>query len=278
LLNDNELDAWNSKTGALQQAFPQVVNDLSFLAQPIAADVGGSSTPYVVSGTGTYDLRAIDAAGAEAPGFPKFTGGWVVNSPTFGPFGSLGTQVVAAGTREGQLYVWSTPTAVWPVAARAPRSVEHGRPQRVPRSRGGMPLESAPMSAAPPIEDRIAIEQLVIEYAWLLDHQRWDDVAGLCTEDAVLFIRGREIVGTQGLAEWAQRRAQRANRRTQHQMTLPRLEPISSDEVHGTAALVLHVAKTGGGGTYVDLVGEYEDEYVRTQDGWKFRRRRLVQI
>lgn len=128
------------------------------------------------------------------------------------------------------------------------------------------------------IEDRVAIEELVIEYAWLLDHQRWDDVAGLCTDDVVLFIRGREIAGQQGLAEWAARRAERPNRRTQHQMTLLRIEAVSGDEIHGTAALVLHVAKTGGGGTYVDLIGEYRDEYVRVDGGWKFRRRRLVAL
>jgi ketosteroid isomerase-like protein len=129
-----------------------------------------------------------------------------------------------------------------------------------------------------PIEDRLAIERLVTEYAWLLDHRRWDDVAGLCTEDAVLFIRGREIVGRKGLAEWAEYRAQKKSRRTQHQMTLLRLEPVDPDVVTGTAALVLHVAKTGGSGTYVDLVGEYQDEYTRTPDGWRFRRRRLVPI
>jgi 3-phenylpropionate/cinnamic acid dioxygenase small subunit len=129
-----------------------------------------------------------------------------------------------------------------------------------------------------PTEDRSAIEQLVIEYAYLLDHQRWQDVAALCTDDAVLFIRGREIVGQQGLDEWAARRAERPNRRTQHQMTLLRLEAVSDDEVHGTAALVLHVAKTGGGGTYVDLIGEYRDEYVRDVGVWKFRRRRLVPL
>jgi 3-phenylpropionate/cinnamic acid dioxygenase small subunit len=129
-----------------------------------------------------------------------------------------------------------------------------------------------------PPEDRTAIEQLVIEYAYLLDHQRWQDVAALCTDDAVLFIRGREIVGQQGLDEWAARRAERPNRRTQHQMTLLRLEAVSDDEVHGTAALVLHVAKTGGGGTYVDLIGEYRDEYVRDGGSWKFRRRRLVPL
>jgi 3-phenylpropionate/cinnamic acid dioxygenase small subunit len=128
------------------------------------------------------------------------------------------------------------------------------------------------------IEDQLAIAQLVNEYAWLLDHQRWHDVAALCTDDVVLSIRAREIVGHDGLARWSEHRAQRGNRRTQHQMMQPRLTAISGDEIHGTAPLVLHVAKTGGGGTYVDLVGEYEDEYVRTPDGWKFRRRRLVQI
>jgi 3-phenylpropionate/cinnamic acid dioxygenase small subunit len=129
-----------------------------------------------------------------------------------------------------------------------------------------------------PLEDRLAIESLVTEYAWLLDHRRWHDVGGLCTDDAVLKIRGREIVGQQGLVEWAEYRAQKASRRTQHQMTLLRLDPVERDLVRGTAALVLHVAKTGGSGTYVDLVGEYEDEYVRTNGGWRFRRRTLVPI
>ncbi len=129
-----------------------------------------------------------------------------------------------------------------------------------------------------PIEDRLAIEALVTEYAWLLDHRRWDDVAGLCTDDAVLLIRGREIVGKQGLADWAEYRAQKKSRRTQHQMTLLRLEPVDTELVLGSTALVLHVAKTGSAGTYVDLVGEYQDEYARTPEGWRFRRRRLVLI
>jgi len=128
------------------------------------------------------------------------------------------------------------------------------------------------------IEDRLAIEALVTEYAWVLDHRRWDQVARLMTDDVVLKIRGREIVGQDGLAEWAGYRAQKGSRHTQHQMTLLRLEPVGVDVVRGTAALVLHVAKTGGTGTYVDLVGEYQDEYVRTAEGWRFRRRTLVPV
>ena len=127
------------------------------------------------------------------------------------------------------------------------------------------------------IEDRLAIDALVTEYAWLLDHQRWQDVAGLCTDDAVLHIRGREIVGQQGLKEWAEYRAMKKNRRTQHAMTLLRLDAVSKDEVRGSCGLVLHTAKAGGG-TYVDLVGEYQDEYVRTADGWRFASRRLVRL
>jgi 3-phenylpropionate/cinnamic acid dioxygenase small subunit len=129
-----------------------------------------------------------------------------------------------------------------------------------------------------PIEDRLAIQALVTEYAWLLDHRCWDDVPTLMTDDVVLKIRGREIVGRDGVLDWAEARAQKKSRRTQHQMTLLRLEPVDADLVKGTAALVLHVAKTGGSDTYVDLVGEYQDEYVRTPDGWRFRRRTLVPI
>ncbi|HVA59405.1 MAG TPA: S8 family serine peptidase [Mycobacteriales bacterium] len=111
LQHDNQIAAWSTTTGHFDPLFPRVVNDLQFIVEPTVADVGGDTTPYIVEGTASYDLRAIDAAGNEAPGFPKFTGGWMVNSPSYGPWGSLRTQVLAAGTREGNLFVWSTPTA-----------------------------------------------------------------------------------------------------------------------------------------------------------------------
>ena len=109
--NDNQVDAWNPSTATMQAAFPQVVNDLQFFNQPLVADVGGATGgAYVVEGSANADIRAVNSAGQEAPGFPKFTGGWIVNSPSFGPLGSLADQVVVAGTRDGDLFVWSTPT------------------------------------------------------------------------------------------------------------------------------------------------------------------------
>ena len=128
------------------------------------------------------------------------------------------------------------------------------------------------------LEDRLAIEALVTEYAWLLDHREWERIEELFTADCYLRIRGREIVGHEGLRRWAQHRAARQSRKTQHQMTLVRLTGGDGEVVEGTASLVLHVAKSGGSDSYVDLVGEYRDEFVRDGGGWRFRRRVLVPI
>ncbi len=109
--HDAQIGAWSASSGTFDAGYPQLMNDLMFLSQPIVANVAGPDTgPYIVGASATYDVRALDANGQEAPGFPKFTGGWVVNSPSYGPFGSLGTQVLATGTREGELFVWNTST------------------------------------------------------------------------------------------------------------------------------------------------------------------------
>ena len=136
------------------------------------------------------------------------------------------------------------------------------------------------MIPAIPTEDRLQIEALVTEYAWRLDHRRFDEVVELCTDDCDLKIRGVKVHGADGLRDWLDQRATSQSRRaSQHQMSLLRLEPTDdADVVNGTAALVLHVAKSGTSGSYVDLVGEYQDEYVRTGDGWRFRRRTLVTL
>ncbi len=120
--HENQVDAWDAATGTFDPGFPQQMSTLQFFVSPIVADVAGGTTPYVVDFSATSDVRAVNADGQEAPGFPKFTGGWMVNSPVYGPLGTLSTQVLAAGTRTGTLFVWSTPTPAtascgpWPEA------------------------------------------------------------------------------------------------------------------------------------------------------------------
>lgn len=108
--NDVQLDAWSIASAHFQPGYPQVVNDLEFLTQPIVANLAAGG-PYIVTGDALADVRAVNAAGLPAPGFPKFTGGWSVNSPVFGPWGHLDSDVLVVGTREGDLFVWTTSTA-----------------------------------------------------------------------------------------------------------------------------------------------------------------------
>ena len=55
-----------------------------------------------------YDLRAYGIGGIAPAGFPKFTGGWMVDTPATGDLNGDGKLDVAAITREGYVYVWST--------------------------------------------------------------------------------------------------------------------------------------------------------------------------
>jgi hypothetical protein len=112
---ENHLGAWviTGAAGApsdrqLVPAYPRVVNDLQFLAGPIVADIDGDDLPEALQGTGVYDVHAVDINGAEAAGWPKFTNGWMVQSPAVGDVDGDGLLEVIGSTREGRLFVWNT--------------------------------------------------------------------------------------------------------------------------------------------------------------------------
>jgi hypothetical protein len=119
--HDSQLGGWDATTGNFLPGFPQVMDSLQFFDQPLVADLtGDKGDSYAVEASSDSDLRAFDANGREAKGFPKLTGGWVTGGPVFGSLGSLPDQVLVAGTREGQLFIWQTgapasgPRGAWP--------------------------------------------------------------------------------------------------------------------------------------------------------------------
>ncbi|MGD0084914.1 MAG: S8 family serine peptidase [Acidimicrobiales bacterium] len=108
--HQDQVVAWGTN-GEMRPGFPALMNDLQFFEQPTIADVNGTKAGgYVLEASGMYDLRAYQLNGVEAPGFPKFTGGWVTGGAVVGPWGADADQIVATGTRNGGLLVWSTPT------------------------------------------------------------------------------------------------------------------------------------------------------------------------
>jgi hypothetical protein len=60
--------------------------------------------------------------GAEASGWPKFTGGWIIATPAVGRLGTRPTVVVP--TREGKLWAWRVRSdrdaSFWPQARHDP--------------------------------------------------------------------------------------------------------------------------------------------------------------
>ena len=118
LPHDNQLVAWNARTGEFLPAFPRLLDDVVFFGSAAIADVSGDDQAEMVIGSGGYLVHAMDATGAEAPGWPKFTGGWIIATPAVGRIGNR--PVVAVPTREGSLWIWrariSADASFWPQA------------------------------------------------------------------------------------------------------------------------------------------------------------------
>ena len=111
--------SWNGATGTFDPGFPALMNDLQFFNTPAIADVDGSGRPSVLQGSAVYDVRGYQAGGLPTTGFPKFTGGWVTQTPSVGDLLGDGGLELAVPTREGNLFVWKTSGSVcgdleWP--------------------------------------------------------------------------------------------------------------------------------------------------------------------
>lgn len=104
------LGAWDVLYGDPLPGFPRVVEDYSIFVNPALVDVSGDGYAEALVGTGGYYLHAFDACGREAPGFPRFTGQWMISSPAVGDLDGDAdrTLEVTTATRTGYLYAWRT--------------------------------------------------------------------------------------------------------------------------------------------------------------------------
>jgi hypothetical protein len=102
------LSMWSGKNGKMLPGSPVVLEDYTFFNNHTIADLSGDDYPEVITGTGSYFVRAVDGCGREAPGFPKFTGQWIIAAVAIGDIdGDHGLEAVV-NTRNGWLYAWRT--------------------------------------------------------------------------------------------------------------------------------------------------------------------------
>ncbi|MGZ6092694.1 MAG: FG-GAP-like repeat-containing protein [Polyangiales bacterium] len=101
-------DGSGNKCAFMFPGSPTITEDYTFFHNATVADLSGDDYPEVIVGTGGYYVRAVDACGREAPGFPKFTGGWVIPSVAVGDLDGDGKMEAVTGTRDGWVYAWHT--------------------------------------------------------------------------------------------------------------------------------------------------------------------------
>ncbi len=128
---------------------------------------------------------------------------------------------------------------------------------------------------------RLAIEALIHEHAWFIDHGQADRVVELFTDDARLLGIGADKIGRDAIAQWAADRAAMTERCSRHVQSNIRLVAAAGpDQVEGTVLLTLYrFDGPGMGQPSPMLVAEYEDQYRRCPDGrWRFAQRRLTTV
>ena len=132
---------WDVDNNAYASHFPIDIEDWQMLNNPVIADLSGNGMPDIIEGSAGYQVWAWDADGTLPPGWPKFTGGWMLASAAVGNVDTKsstaapnaiqwadfhhdlqhtgnyetalpirnGKLAVAAATREGYLYLWKSP-------------------------------------------------------------------------------------------------------------------------------------------------------------------------
>jgi len=97
---------WDPVSGQQLPSFPTDQDGFAFYSSPLITDLTGGSTRAMISSNDSYWIHARGPDGKEAPGFPKWTGQWTGFGGVVGDPKLDGSQTLAYGTREGQLFLW----------------------------------------------------------------------------------------------------------------------------------------------------------------------------
>lgn len=127
-----------------------------------------------------------------------------------------------------------------------------------------------------------ACERLIYSYCHHVDHGHAAKVAELFTDDGVWASPEVTREGRDKIARAFQARQDNSARMSRHVCSTPLIEVESDDRARGVTYLQLyrHDGEPGRRFSPLDglpeFVGEYQDLFARTPDGWRFKSRTFV--
>ena len=133
----------------------------------------------------------------------------------------------------------------------------------------------------PDISIERACERLVLDFAHFSDSQKAQELAALFTPNGVMERpAGDPLVGRDAILKSYQSRP--PGRVTRHVCTNVRITVESADVARGLTYAIVYAANAnrppeGHFGILAEprqLIGEFEDEFVRTDEGWRIATRR----
>jgi SnoaL-like domain len=118
--------------------------------------------------------------------------------------------------------------------------------------------------------DREAIENLLEEYCWRVDHREWDAWLACFTADGVFAVRGQELRGHEAIRAYVEHSVG-DYRLLRHLLYHPSVQ--LRDAPRATARAYFEVRGVTARGQDVNALGSYEDDLLKTEAGWQFKRR-----
>ncbi|MBR1217699.1 nuclear transport factor 2 family protein [Bradyrhizobium sp. U87765 SZCCT0131] len=125
---------------------------------------------------------------------------------------------------------------------------------------------------------RTAIEAVLIEWAWLIDHGRATEAAVLFTADAEQSIAGVVASGNAAISAGLQRRAALTQRTSRHVVSNIRLDLAANGDIAVSSILTLYRSDDAAWPARPIMVADVADTFRRTDDGWRIHTRTVSPV
>ena len=122
------------------------------------------------------------------------------------------------------------------------------------------------------MDDERAIQRLMARYCHVVDDGAFDELPQLWARDAELALRGETATGPEAIVAVIAG-LQTPERRGVH-VGANSIIDVEGDTARAVSDFVF-MRREGGPDPVVKFIGRYIDQFVRTPDGWRFRRREI---